>query len=248
MVYNYSFGVPRANRLEYLKAATSTDSVKGLRILDWGGNNGNLLRDGLETGEMFEHDYTCIDVDTDVISECREKHPDANWIIRPVTHPVYNMHQADQDIDFEPHLNKYDIVFAYSVYTHDIWEKMEHDLDVMYAMTRPGGKVCFTFIDPEVAHVFRIKRIREYGESVPEDSFKDIKDWMYFINNDTLTKSYERELDCDYFIAIFNTDWIMKKITKRWAQCQLYKPDLTKIQDWATEAWQPSIVIHKPYD
>ena len=239
--------MPHYPVLQYMKLATKISDVKGLKILDWGGNCGTLLQDGLKINEISEHDYTCVDIDTDVILECREKYPNANWIVRPVKHPVYDVHQNDQDIDVEPHLNKYDIVFAYSVYTHDVWEKIEQDLELLYDMTCPGGKVCFTFIDPEVAQVFRIKRIQEYGDSVPENAFNNIEDWLYFVNHDTLTKNYDRNLKCDYFISIFDAEWIKNKIKDRWSNCEIFKPDFSKVKNFATEAWQPSIVIHKPH-
>lgn len=242
---SFSFEVPRASRLEYLKKSTNISDVSGLKILDWGGNTGNLLMDGIEIGEINPADYTCIDVDASVMENSAEKFPLAKWITRPVAHPVYACHDEQEDIDFTPHLNQYDVIFAYSVYTHDIWEKMIEDIDTMYSLLKPGGKICISYIGPDSAHVFRQKRINEYGHTVEPEAFAAIDDWCYFINNDILTKSYDRENECKYFISIFNHDWIKSLIESRWGECDSHIPDLNKIQDFQTEAWQPSITITK---
>ena len=244
-MYNYSFSVPRASRLKYLKEATRTPNVSGLKILDWGGNNGNVLRDGLASNEILPEDYTCIDVDGKVIEQSAELFPRATWITRPVTHPVYRFHNCDDDLDFTPHLNKYDIVFAHSVYTHDVWEKAVKDLEIMYSLTKPGGKVCFTYIDNEAAQIFRIRREKHYGSSIKPSDIAEIADFSYFINHDTLTQNYDRTKSCDFFIAIYNTKWLEEQIKARWNNYSFYKPDLSKVNNFSTEAWHPSVTIIK---
>lgn len=240
-----SYDYPREFRIEYLKEAIGIKNLKGLQILDWGGNHGNLLKDGVESHEIDPTDYTCIDVDARVMEESRKAFPDASWITRCVTHPVYNAHKDQKDIDFTPHLNKYDVVYAYSVYTHDTWEKAFEDLDILYKLAKPRGKICFSYVDPKSAEIFRRKRINEFGYSVEPDAFDNIVDWCYFVNHDTLTKEYDREKSCQYFVAIFNPNWLKDQIEFRWGNCKIYNPDWSNIKDWSKDPWQSSMVITK---
>ena len=48
------------------------------KILDWGGNDGNLLR--ASDGLIDPSNYTCLDVGLDSIEEGRREFPDATWI------------------------------------------------------------------------------------------------------------------------------------------------------------------------
>ena len=75
-----SFKCERTERLKLFKQAINIDDWTGLKILDYGGNAGNLLKDGIETGEIKESDYTCLDVDEKVLVEEHKKYPDAKFI------------------------------------------------------------------------------------------------------------------------------------------------------------------------
>src|SRR6056300_1141861 len=162
----YSCKFPREHRITHLKNITGLKTLNGLKICDWGGNHGNLLLDGLECNEIAEEDYTCIDVDEKVLSESKQQFPSAEWIVRPVTHPVYNTHSADCDVDFSVYENKFDVLYAYSVYTHDTHEKLFADLNIMYSIIKPGGFMCFTYINQYNVSVFVEKRKQDYGHAV----------------------------------------------------------------------------------
>jgi hypothetical protein len=118
----------------------------GKRVLDFGGNWGNVLRDPIAT---IDHDkYWCIDVSPDAISEGKKAFPDAHWIF-------YNRH----NIQFNPNgirslsipriAAEFDFILAYSVFTHTSKAEMMEMVDELSGLLSDRGKLAFTFLDPE---------------------------------------------------------------------------------------------------
>ena len=228
----YTHTYPREPRLDYLKEALGVDNVSGLEIFDMGGNNGNLLRDGIETYEIHPENYTCMDIDSIVMSKCRAEFKDATWLTRPLMHPLYDYYAGDDDYDFLKLNEKFDVIFAYSVYSHSSHESMHRDLDLMYKCLKPQGKMCISFIDTESVMHFITKRLHEYGTSVEYDAFKNVSDYTYFINNDVITKEYEHLSSIEYFLNVYNPEWLQQDLESKYQNCIM-----------TTGIFQPNFVI-----
>ena len=87
---------------------------KNKKILDYGGNRGNLLY--FSQGKIKEENYTCIDVEKDAIRQGKIEFSNANFIHYNRFSPMYN--EGNIDEPFPILEEKFDICFAYSVFTH----------------------------------------------------------------------------------------------------------------------------------
>jgi SAM-dependent methyltransferase len=114
-------------------------------ILDFGGNAGNLL---LDPGcAIRPEDYYCIDVIREAVEEGRKKFPQAHWIHYDRYNRSFNPEGVAglpiPDIGIE-----FDLILAYSVFTHTTWEEMNELIEQLKPRLGPGGTLAFTFIDP----------------------------------------------------------------------------------------------------
>ena len=93
-------------------------------VLDFGGNAGNLLRD--DNCTICPENYYCIDVIQEALDEGRRRFPQAHW----VHYNRYNCSlnpEGDRDLPVPDLGIEFDVMLAYSVFTHTTREEM-HDL------------------------------------------------------------------------------------------------------------------------
>ena len=203
-----SFKFPRIERLNVFKKATGIDNWQGLKVLDYGGNAGNLLRDGLKTGEIVQSDYTCLDVDKPVLAECREEFPEANWVDYDRYNPVYNSKGwKDLPLPFED--DSFDIVCAYSLHSHTSYEDLVFDLE---EMQRVGKVVATSVVDLEFLKIVKMKREYDYGDKLhplwhnplPLDTYR------YYVNGEFAGNPTLPEW-CQFLITAYNLDWLKQE-------------------------------------
>lgn len=119
---------------------------RGKRVLDFGGNKGNLLLDPSCT--IRHQDYYCLDVIRDAIEEGRKTFPEARWV-------HYNRYNCSFNPDGiadlpVPDLGvEFDFILAYSVFTHTTREEMTDLVGQLRRRLAAGGLLAFTFIDPD---------------------------------------------------------------------------------------------------
>lgn len=218
MINEKSNRFPRSERLSFLQHCLDHNDVKGLKILDYGGNAGNLLLDGLETGEIVQSDYTCLDVDKLVLDQAREEHPEAEWVYYDRFNQHYNP-TGQKRIPFPFEDNTFDVAFVYSVHTHCSYEDFVFDLK---ELRRVAKKVFTSYIDPQMAKYIAMKRTFDYGEIHPDWQYgklKEITSYKYFIDADTTTtNSDEIKNNCDFLITVYDTEWLLKQ-----------HPEITKV-------------------
>ena len=229
---------PREHRLEYLKSATGIEDFSNMDILDWGGNHGNLIRDGVEVKS-----YTCVDIEEHGISLGKDSFPQHTWIHYNKLHPIYSPTDIDSEIDLPD--DAYDLIFAYSVFTHDTLEVMMSELEMLKQKLRRNGVLCASFIDPNIASIFILKREAEYQKSINQLTFKDLSDYAYYINNLTVTKEYDRSQKCAHFLSIYNPGWLLDKLSYTLGECKIYTPNLHDITDFNTQPFQPCFIWKK---
>lgn len=229
---------PREHRLEYLKSATGIEDFSDMDVLDWGGNHGNLIRDGLRCKS-----YTCADIDNQGIHMGKQDFPEHTWIHFNKFHPVYSNSIAEVDIDLTD--DAYDLIFAYSVFTHDTVEEMVAELTMLKQKLRSNGVLCASYIDPATAKIFVIKREAEYQQSINRNTFNSLTDYAYFIDNLTVTTEYDRSQKCNHFLSVYNTGWLLEKLSQILGKCEIYSPDRFEITDYHTQPFQPSFIWRK---
>jgi SAM-dependent methyltransferase len=114
-------------------------------VLDFGGNQGNLLVDS--KNRIRPQDYYCVDVIKEAIDEGRRQFPEAHWVHYDHYNCSFNPEgSVDTPI---PNLRVgFDFILAYSVFTHTAREEMHDLVDQLRARLKPRGTLAFTFIDP----------------------------------------------------------------------------------------------------
>lgn len=114
-------------------------------VLDFGGNRGNILHD--PNCEIRQQTYYCVDVIHDAIEEGRQSFPDAHWF-------HYNRYNCSfnpagvADLAIPDFGTDFDLILAYSVFTHTTLEEMRDLVAQLETKLAPGGRLAFTFIDP----------------------------------------------------------------------------------------------------
>jgi SAM-dependent methyltransferase len=175
---------------------------RGKRVLDFGGNVGNLLKDPNSTIEP--ENYWCIDVDKEALQQGRASYPRSHWIFynrycfffNPLGVPNLTLPNVGQSFDF---------VVAYSVFTNTPQSDMLQIVRQLEGLLTKNGVLAFTFIDP---HYFswpgqypgnnfkwRLERekhlAREKGSTLNIDMHDLLRrandaDWLMLVNSEDL--------------------------------------------------------------
>lgn len=118
---------------------------RGKTVLDFGGSDGNLLRDPHCT--IRPEDYYCLDVLQNAIEEGRQAVPDAHWFHYDRYNCSFNPGGVPDLL--VPDLGvRFDFILAYSVFTHTTREEMNQLVGQLRTFLAPGGVLAFTFEDP----------------------------------------------------------------------------------------------------
>ena len=118
---------------------------KGCKILDFGGNIGGFLAGA---GSRVNHDdYWCLDLNRQVIEIGREKFSHAHFCHYNRYSPAYNP-DGIRDLPIPDLGLKFDIILAFSVFTHTHQEEMLELVGQLRDKLAPQGVLAFTFIDP----------------------------------------------------------------------------------------------------
>lgn len=132
-------------------------------VLDYGSNYGNFLVSA--KNDFKNENYTGIDVDFDAIQSGKKQFPNAEFIHYNSFNHMYNPNGIE-NLDL-PVTKAYDTVISYSVFTHTNEEDFINRLEQLFTVVAPGGKILFTFCDPDnpkVVNFFTQKRIRMFGK------------------------------------------------------------------------------------
>jgi len=135
----------KTTQFAYFDAQLDYPEWSDKRVLDFGGNKGNLLLDPACT--IRHENYYCLDVIREAIDEGCKTLPDANWFHYDRYNCSFN---SDGVVDLPvPDLAvEFDFILAYSVFTHTTWEEMNDLVAQLGTRLAPGGVLAFTFIDP----------------------------------------------------------------------------------------------------
>jgi len=220
LINEKTYKFQRIDRLHFLRECLGNDdgSISNLKILDYGGNHGNLLRDGILEGVIDPKNYTCVDVDYHVLEEAREEFPEAEWIYYNRFNQCYNP-TGEEKIPLPFEDNTFDIAYVYSVHTHCSYEDFVFDLK---ELRRVAKKVFTSFCDPELLRFVAMKRKFDYDE-VHEDwewsNIKQVSSYKYYVDEDfTTTNPEEIKNNCTHLVTLYNVDWLKEN-----------HPEITKI-------------------
>jgi SAM-dependent methyltransferase len=135
----------KLGRFAYFNAQFSYPEWRGKTVLDFGGNEGNLL---LDPGcPIRPENYYCVDVIREALREGRKRFPQAHWV-------HYNRYNCSfnpggiKGLPIPDIGTRFQIILAYSVFTHTTREDMHELIEELWTRLLPGGVLAFTFIDP----------------------------------------------------------------------------------------------------
>lgn len=117
----------------------------GKKVLDFGGNTGGLL---LSPGCAIQlENYYCVDVLREALEQGRQRFPRAHWVHFNRYNCSFNP-EGIKDLPVPDMGIEFDMILAFSVFTHTTREEMKDLVAQLQARLAPGGKLAFTFIDP----------------------------------------------------------------------------------------------------
>ncbi|MDF1695918.1 MAG: class I SAM-dependent methyltransferase [Saprospiraceae bacterium] len=128
---------------EYFDIQLDHPDWTGKKVLDFGGNNGNILSD--PNCNISEGNYHCIDVSKEAILIGQNKYPKATFKFYDCFNPSFNpIGILDLPI---PDLGvRYDYIFAYSIFTHILKDETIKKVNQLIHYLAPGGTLIFTFL------------------------------------------------------------------------------------------------------
>jgi 2-polyprenyl-3-methyl-5-hydroxy-6-metoxy-1,4-benzoquinol methylase len=114
---------------------------KGRKIFDFGGNIGTFLA---SAGDKVDHeDYWCIDINRAVIEQGRLSYPSAHFVHFNRYSPQYNPHGI-RNLAIPDCGVKFDIILAFSVFTHVDAHEMVESVNALRRMLAPDGMLAFS--------------------------------------------------------------------------------------------------------
>jgi hypothetical protein len=135
----------RNTQYDYFNAILGKPHWRGKKILDFGGNVGGFLKGSPR--EIMHHDYWCIDLCEPALERGRKDFPRAHFVF----YDRYNSHYNPTGVvglPVPPQGQMFDLIFAFSVFTHTSVSEMVDLLDQLMSMLSGGGSLAFTFCDP----------------------------------------------------------------------------------------------------
>lgn len=135
----------RQTQFGYFDQVLGRPEWKGRKILDFGGNVGTFLA---SAGNRVEpEDYWCVDLNQDVVEQGRRTYPQAHF----AHYNRYSSQYNPEGIRYLPIPEfgvKFDIILAFSVFTHTDRSEMIELAGSLRSMLGPNGVLAFTFDDP----------------------------------------------------------------------------------------------------
>jgi SAM-dependent methyltransferase len=212
---------PRVPQVRLSQLLDIKVDVTGKSILDYGGNRGNLLEDGIETGSILPENYTSMDVDEAGLNYLNELHPSTNTVLYNRHNPVYNP-QGEKHLKFPFDDNTFDIVYSYSVNTHSSWSDYRFDILEMLRVSK--GPIYTSILDEHCLKIMHQKRIDEFGSAVDIDIITDTVDGSYFINQGiVMSLSANVPNDIKYLLTYYKPEWLMSVLADMGLVVKMHK-------------------------
>jgi hypothetical protein len=194
----------RITQFDYFDQVLDHPVWKGSRVLDFGGNVGTFL---VGAGQNVDHeDYWCMDVNQEVLAQGKGSFPRAHFVHFNRYNSQFNP-QGVRNLKIPDCGIKFDIILAFSVFTHlDRIETVEL-VGSLRSMLAPEGVLAFTFCDQtydrslsdpqlpsgsDVRKNLERERVRNSSEDI-DDKVKQAcqSDWCVVIDEDVFVEPGE---------------------------------------------------------
>lgn len=135
----------RTTQFTYFDAQLGSLDWTGRKVLDFGGNAGNMLRD--QNVKIKPEDYWCIEILRGALAEGRRLHPRAHFIHYDRYNFEYNP-TGTVGLPIPDPGERFDVIVSFSVFTHTSQAEMLEHVTRLRSFLAPGGVLAFTFLDP----------------------------------------------------------------------------------------------------
>lgn len=200
----------KATQFAYFDKQLAHPDWRGKRVLDFGGNKGNLLLD--PACAIRHQDYYCLDVISEAIDEGRKAFPDAHWVHYDRYNCSFNP-DGVRDLPVPDLGVEFDFVVAYSVFTHTTFAEMKDLVGQLQRCLAPGGKLAFTFIDPNWNGNLRWRLEKHNSRERVESLLSQEMQWCALVNgtelyvNDSGVWSSQAE-DCITYNVYYSEEFV----------------------------------------
>jgi glycosyltransferase involved in cell wall biosynthesis len=162
----------KGGQFQYYDIQLGHPDWKNSKVLDFGGNIGNILRDPQCT--IDHRKYWSLDVSEDAIEMARRLYPEGNWLFYDRYNHAFNP-RGIRDLPLPFTCERFDLILANSVFTHIALNETLQLVDDLVGLLEPGGRLAFSFIDPNFKSSpagpavnnfqYRLDRINAIGDS-----------------------------------------------------------------------------------
>jgi SAM-dependent methyltransferase len=192
----------KTDQFTYFSLQVGESIWRGKKVLDFGGNIGNLLRDPNST--IDPEGYWCLDVDREALDQGHALQPKSHWVFYNRYCFFFNPHGVP-NLELPVLDQTFDYIVAYSVFTNTTRTDMLQLVDQLRGLLTPKGTLAFTFIDPHHFSwpgryhgnnfMWRLEREEELAEergdklnlNKPELMRRAQRaDWLMLVNSDDL--------------------------------------------------------------
>ena len=232
----------RQTQFGYFDEVLARPAWKGRRVLDFGGNVGTFLG---SAGNRLDHEnYWCLDLNLDVVEQGQRTYPRAHFL----HYNRYSSQYNPNGIRYLPIPDcgvKFDIIIAFSVFTHTDRSEMVELVSSLRTMLAPDGVLAFTFDDPHYDRSLS-DPTRPPGspvlwnlESRGEQAIAEQARWYILINDDLYVEPGDEfcqqtregkplESYCTYFTAeymssLFPDARVFPPVSPEWQYCCVLK-------------------------
>ena len=186
---------------------------RGKRVLDFGGNKGNLLLD--PACAIRHQDYYCLDVIREAIDEGRRTFPDAHFIHYDRYNCSFNSDGA-RDLPLPDLGVEFDFILAYSVFTHTTFDEMTDLIGQLQQHLARNGVLALTFIDPHWSDNLRWRLQQRNSTHRVEKLLEQTRDaqWCSLVNGTELyvnsAGNWESQTDDCITYNVYHTEEFMR--------------------------------------
>lgn len=196
-------------------------------VLDFGGNQGNLLY--FSNGKINPSKYTCIDVSYEAIQQGQKEFPQSTWHHFDRFNFMYN-HNGQTNI-MPVIQDSFDYIWAFSVFTHtDLNELIE---TIKWFKTLKCKKIAISLLDIQnqsTLEFFYNKRCEAYGDCIDIRTLqnKDHKVVHLLDNNQLITDQHAiAKIECKHFITFYNLVFLIEHLKQHGIHAETVRSNQT---------------------
>jgi len=190
---------------DYLYEHCLKEDLEGKSILDYGCNHGNFLK---SIPDDLTFTYTGIDVQDSFIESSSNKYPDNTFIHFNKYHPSYNQEGNPKLKLHEVVSEKYDVIFAWNVFTHCTYEYTKECIEEMKLCLKDGGKIIFNLYSKE--SFLRLSDIMKgrNGIHTPITVINSFDNYAYWVNGTDILYDTDAIGNYSSLFACYDISWV----------------------------------------